>query len=224
MPKSRRNKVIALTKVKKRPKEVKDKLIDEIRECCEKYSRMYLLSMENERNNFLQVVRQKLRPGRLICAKNKVMQLALGTTKECECQDNVHKIAEMISGHCALLFTDQSPADVESFFAEYRPIDFARSGATAKHEVILPKGIDALAKLPHSVEAQLRQLGLPTQLKDAKIHLLGDHTVCKAGQELSADAAQMLKLLDIKQAEFTMGVEAHWHKGGAFKDCSALED
>lgn len=224
MPKNKRNKVISLTKTKKKPKEAKDTLIEEARACCGKFSRVYLVTIENERNTFLQEVRKQLRPGRLICARNKVMQLALGMEPSSECQDGIHQIAQMISGSCALLFTEKAPAEIQGFFAGYRPDDFARSGATATQTVTLARGADALAKLPHSIEAHLRQLGLPTQLVEGTIHLLGDHTICKEGQEISADAAQMLKLLDIKQAQFTVNVEAHWTRGGAFVDCSALED
>ena len=224
MPKSKRAKVVSLTKVKKRPKEKKDDLIEDIRESCEKFSRVFLVSIENERNQFMQEIRKQLRPGKMVCTKNKIMQTALGTSPENECQDNIHKISQMISGHCALLFTNQSPEEVEKIFAEYRPSDYARSGSTATDTVTLPRGLEALAALPHSIEAHLRQLGLPTVLKEGQIHLLGEHTVCKAGQELSADAAQVLKLLNIKQAHFTLTVEAHWQKNGEFKDCSALED
>eukprot|EP00434_Breviolum_minutum_P027894 symbB.v1.2.024677.t1/scaffold2350.1/size109873/7 len=224
MPKSKRAKVVSLTKVKKRPKEKKDDLIEDIRDSCEKFSRVFLVSIENERNQFMQEIRKQLRPGKMVCTKNKIMQTALGTSPENECQDNIHKISQMISGHCALLFTNQSPEEVEKIFAEYRPSDYARSGSLATDTVTLPRGLEALAALPHSIEAHLRQLGLPTVLKEGQIHLLGEHTVCKAGQELSADAAQVLKLLNIKQAHFTLTVEAHWQKNGDFKDCSALED
>jgi len=225
MPKSKRNKVVSLTKTKKRVRDKKDDLIDQLREACGKYSRLYLVSIENERNNLLQEMRAKLRPGRVFCAKNKVMQLALGTTPEQECQDGVHKIAERITGANALLFSDQEPSEVQRLFAEYRPKDFARAGSTATETVVLPRGQDALAALPHSIEAHLRQLGMPTRLVDGKIHLLGDHTVCKEGQELSADAAQILKLLGIKQAEFAMTVEAHWRRaGGVYTDCNEMQD
>mmetsp|Transcript_102609 Transcript_102609/g.328788 ORF Transcript_102609/g.328788 Transcript_102609/m.328788 type:complete len:225 (-) Transcript_102609:107-781(-) len=224
MPKSKRNKVITLTKTKKRPKEKKDALIEEIRECCEKYKRVFLVSIENDRNTFLQVLRQKLRPSRLICAKNKVMQLALGTTPAQECQEGVHKIAERITGQVGLLFSDSAPADVQKLFAEYRPQDYARSGAEATETVVLPRGVDTLSKLPHSIEAHLRQLGMPTQLLEGKIHLLGDFTVCKTGAELTSDQAQILRLLEIKQAQFTLTVEAHWSKDGKFVDCNDLED
>jgi len=224
MPKSKRNKVISLTKVKKRPREEKDKIIEKIRTNCEKFKRLFLVSIENERTTFLQEVRKRLRPGELCCAKNKVMQLALGMTPAQECQDGVSKIAQRISGPCALLFTNDTAVKVQSLFQEYRPVDYARSGAVAASTVTLDKGVDALARLPHSIEAHLRQLGMPTQLKEGKIHLLGDHVVCKKDQELTSDAAQLLKLLEIKQAKFTMTVECHWTKGGKFEDCNEMED
>mmetsp|Transcript_39184 Transcript_39184/g.92232 ORF Transcript_39184/g.92232 Transcript_39184/m.92232 type:complete len:225 (-) Transcript_39184:122-796(-) len=224
MPKNKRNKVVTLSKVKKKEKTVKDKLIEEIRDACGKYSRVYLLAIDNERNQFLQEVRKQLRPSALICARNKVMQVALGTSPSTECQDGIHKLAEQITGQCALLFTEKKLPEVQSFFASYRPYDFARSGATATETVTLQRGPDALSKLPHSIEAHLRQCGLPTQLREGKIHLLGDHTVCKAGKELSSDAAQVLKLLDIKQAQFVMSVEAHWAKGEGFEDCNNMQD
>lgn len=224
MPKNKRNKVVSLTKTKKKPRETKDKLIDEIRSCCEKFSRVYMIEIENERNVFLQEVRKQLRPGRLFCARNKVMQIALGMEASSECQDGIHQIAQMISGPCALLFSDKAPAEVQGYFAGYKPLDFARCGAVATQTTTLARGTDALAALPHSIEAHLRQLGLPTQLLQGKIHLLGDHTVCKEGKDISADAAQILKLLGIKQAEFSISVGAHWKRGGAFVDCSTLED
>jgi len=224
MPKSKRNKVISLTKVKKKDRDAKDGHIDKVRTCCEKFPRVYLIGIENERNHFMQEVRKRLRPGEIICAKNKVMQLALGMTAAQECQDNIHKIANRISGPCALLFTEKPPAEIQQLFTEYRPLDFARAGATATETVTLSKGPDALARLPHSIEAHLRAIGLPTQLKEGRIHLLGDHTVCKEGQEISADVAQVLKLLEIKQAKFLLTVEAHWKKGGEFEDCDVMED
>jgi len=224
MPKSRRNKVVSLTKVKKKSRDCKDVHIDKIRTCCEKFQRVYLVSIENERNTFMQEIRKRLRPGEIMCAKNKVMQLALGATPAQECQDNIHKLSNRIAGQCALLFTEKEPAEIQQLFADYQPVDFARSGAVATETVTLQKGPDALTRLPHSIEAHLRAIGLPTQLKEGKIHLLGDHTVCKEGQEISADVAQILKLLEIKQAKFMLSVEAHWQRGGEFTDLDVMED
>jgi len=224
MPKSKRNKVITLSKVKKKDRSLKDKTVESIHSACEKFSRCYLIDIENERNTFMQEIRKKLRPGIIIHARDKVMQLALGMTPEQECQDNIHKIAQRISGKCCLLFTDMKPTEVEKIFADYRPLDYARQGAIATETVTLSKGVDALARLPHSIEAHLRQLGLPTQLREGKIFLLGDHVVCKKDQQISADQAQILKLMEIQQARFMLSIEAHWKKGGEFVDCDVMED
>mmetsp|Transcript_92271 Transcript_92271/g.192979 ORF Transcript_92271/g.192979 Transcript_92271/m.192979 type:complete len:225 (-) Transcript_92271:88-762(-) len=224
MPKNKRNKVVNLTKTKKRTREQKSDLIEEIRDAAEKHKRAFVITIENERNAFMQEVRKMLRPGRLICAKNTVMQLALGMSPESECQDGIHKVAKRLEGQCAVLFSDEEPASVQRKLAEYRPMDFARAGSAAMQTVVLPRGVDALAMMPHSIEAHLRQLGMPTRLIEGKIHLLGDHTVCTAGKELTSDQAQVLRLLGNKQAQFAMDVDAHWTKGGAFVDCSDLMD
>jgi mRNA turnover protein 4 len=47
-------------------------------------------------------------------------------------------------------------------------------------------------QFPHSMENQLRNLGLPTLLKGGTIHLMGDTTVCTKGVPLTVEAAQLL--------------------------------
>mmetsp|Transcript_7895 Transcript_7895/g.21747 ORF Transcript_7895/g.21747 Transcript_7895/m.21747 type:complete len:227 (-) Transcript_7895:97-777(-) len=226
MPKSRKNKVVSLTKVKRKPgekRDKKDKLIDQVRSHAAKFPRAYLMSISNSRTTAIQELRAKFRPGVLVCAKNTLMKRALGTSASTECEDGIHKLALKMEGLCSVLFTTLELADVQDILAEHRPVDFARGGAVATQTVVLPKGVEALSALPHSIELHLRQLGLPTRLLEGKIHLLGDHTVCTEGKELSPDAAQVLKLLNIKQAELKFTVEAHWSKG-VVEDMNLMED
>ena len=49
MPKSKRNKIVPLTKVKKHGKEGKMQLVEKIQECIEKFENSYVLSFENMR-------------------------------------------------------------------------------------------------------------------------------------------------------------------------------
>jgi len=225
MPKSKRAKVISLTKVKKKDKSHKDNHIDEIREASGKYKTALLIRVENERNQFMKEVRRKLHPGRLFYGKNKLMQHSLGMNPESECQDNIHKLAQRISGHCAILFTDSPMNKVREYFEEYRPSDFARCVAIATETVVLPAGADALKDKPHSIEAHLRQIGLPTQLQNGKVIMLGKHTVCKEGQEINADQAQVLKLIDKKMANFEMTILAKWTKeSGAFEKFKEMDE
>lgn len=225
MPKSKRAKVVSLTKVRKKDKSLKDDHIEGIREASGKFKTALLIRVENERNQFLKEVRRKLHPGRLFYGKNKLMQHALGMTPECECQDNIHKLAQRVSGHSAILFTDSPVNKVREYFEEYQPSDYARCGAIPTETVVLQAGPDALANQPHSIEAHLRAIGLPTQLQNGKVILLGKHTVCKEGTPITADQAQVLKLIEKKMANFSMTILAKWTKSsGSFEKFKELEE
>lgn len=100
MAKSRRNKEVKLTAVKKNSKEKKQNLVESIRSAIEAPEGgnncfVYLIALSNQRNSPLKNLRIILKPGRVFYGKNKVMQLALGPKPESELQTNLHKIAKV---------------------------------------------------------------------------------------------------------------------------------
>ena len=105
---------------------------------------------------------------------------------------------------------------VENFFEEYDEPDYLRTGGKALENVEIPEG--PLPQFGHAMEPQLRALGLPTSLKKGVIHLLKSHSVCKQGEKLTSEQAQILKLLDYKHASFRIDIVAAWCKD---KDGSA---
>jgi mRNA turnover protein 4 len=212
MPKSKRDKVVSLTKVKKKSKSAKETLVESIREAVSVSKHVYLLEIENERTDLLQQVRAGLRPGMVICGKNKLMQLALGVTAQTECEDNIRVFAKRISGSCAILCTTMPLAKVQAAVAAIAPEVHARSGSEATQTVTLPAGTAALKSFPHSAEPHLRSLGLPTLLKDGVIHLLGNHTVCEKGEVLDTSKAQLLRQLHIPMVKFKVSVVARWSR------------
>lgn len=188
-------------------------MLDEMRDCATQYPVVLLLNLENQRNNFLKHVRMTLKNSRLVCGKNKLIQKALGTTKELECVEGIHKLAKEVKGESALLFTKDSMEDVMSFFNSYHPEDFAREGAIASESIRLSRGTNALQHLAHSIEAYLRKLGMPTILQEGKIVLLGEYQVCTEGEPISQDQAQVLKLLKRPMARFSINVQGKFHQG-----------
>lgn len=52
------------------------------------------------------------------------------------------------------------------WFSKFKEVDFARAGNKATYTVSLDTG--PLEQFPHSMEPQLRQLGLPTALKKGR--------------------------------------------------------
>ena len=110
MPKSKRNKLISLTKTKSKGRAQKETLIKNIREAVDTFSHIFIISVENMRNSSLKELRIKLAgSGRFFFGKNKVMALALGKTEAAAYRDNLHLLSKSLAedGNRALFFTNQ---------------------------------------------------------------------------------------------------------------------
>ncbi|XP_063798205.1 mRNA turnover protein 4 homolog [Pseudophryne corroboree] len=219
MPKSKRDKKVSLTKTAKKGLQVKQNLIEELRKCVDTYKYLFVLSVENMRNNKLKDVRSAWKHSRLFFGKNKVMILALGKGPCDEYKDNLHKLSKCLKGEVGLLFTNRSEKEVKEWFNQFKETDFARAGNKATFGVVLDEG--PLEQFTHSMEPQLRQLGLPTTLKKGVVTLLSDYEVCKDGDTLTPEQARILKLFGYQMAEFKVLIKSMWEaETGAFQKLS----
>merc|ERR1711970_1027043 len=126
------------------------------------------------------------------------MMVALGKGPTEEYKDSLHKVCRYLKGEVGLLFTNKTKDEVQEYFIQFKEMDFARAGNKAQMDIVLDEG--PLEHFPHSMEPQLRQLGLPTALKKGVVTLLKDHGVCKEGDTLTPEQARILKLLGIEMA------------------------
>jgi mRNA turnover protein 4 len=167
------------------------------------------------------------------------MAKALGTTPEEEHRMGIHKLAQVcnialiidhlmngflyfsqqIQGQVGLLFTDTEPQEVIEWFADFSQPDFARAGNVATRTVILPAGpvmrvhSDPPEPFPHNEEPQLRRLGLTTTMNRGVPTLTNPHKLCEKGKVLTAEQAQLLKLIGEKMVTFRVGLIARWEAG-----------
>ncbi|XP_042333963.1 mRNA turnover protein 4 homolog [Sceloporus undulatus] len=209
MPKSKRDKKVSLTKTSKKGLQVKQNLIEELRKCVDTYKRLFIFSVANMRNNKLKDVRNAWKHSRIFFGKNKVMMVALGRSPTDEYKDNLHQISKHLRGEVGLLFTNRTKEEVIDWFSRFKESDFARAGNKATFTVSLDKG--PLEHFPHSMEPQLRQLGLPTALKKGVVTLIADHEVCKEGDVLTPEQARILKLFGYMMADFKVTIRSVWH-------------
>lgn len=220
MPKSKRDKKISLTRTtKKGGLQFKQSLVEEIRKSVENYARIFVFSVQNMRNGKLKDLRGEWKHSRFFFGKNKVMALALGRSETDEVQPNLHKLAACLHGQCGLLFTNKSKNEVIKWFDEYSEKDYARAGCEATETVELQAG--PLSEFAHSMEPQLRQLGLPTSLKKGVVTLHKDYTVCREGDSLTPEQARILKLLGQQMAEFKLEMLSIWSNDGTFESLSS---
>jgi len=216
MPKSKRDKKISLTRVEKKGGlETKAALVDRVRTAVDNYARIFVFQVENMRNNKLKTVRDEWSHSKFFIGKNRVLAKALGNSEEEEYSDNLHLVSKCLKNECGLLVTNQAQDEVVEYFSQLAEPDFARTGGVAIETITLKQG--PLDMFGHSMEPQLRQLGLPVQLVKGQVTLLGEHTVCVEGDVLTSEQARILKLLGHQQAEFKLNIVSGWNKeGGKF--------
>lgn len=216
MPKSKRNKKVSLTQTRKKGLELKQKVIEEVRENVDRYARIFTFSVQNMRNAKLKDVRQEWTHSRLFFGKNKVMAVALGRNAEEEYRENLHKLTGKLRGETGLLFTNSTKEEVQKYFGGFKEGDFARSGNLAQQTVHLEEG--PLRAFSHSIEPHLRKLGLPTALKKGIVTLTSDHKVCQRGAKLTPEQCQILKLFGHEMANFQISIESIWNNNGTFEE------
>ncbi|XP_054078491.1 mRNA turnover protein 4 homolog isoform X1 [Rissa tridactyla] len=184
MPKSKRDRKVSLTRTPRKGLEAKQALIAELRRCVDTYKYIFVFSVANMRNNKLKDVRNAWKHSRIFFGKNKVMMVALGREPSSEYKENLHKVSKHLRGEVGLLFTNRTREEVDEWFSRFKEVDFARAGNKAMYTVSLDTG--PLEQFPHSMEPQLRQLGLPTALKKELISpsFLGCTAVCMERHQL----------------------------------------
>ena len=150
--------------------------------------------------------------------KTKLTIKALGTTPEEAYAPGIEELTPHLKGEVGLLFTNRDPESVLTYFQSLSEPGFARSGATASREFVIPPGIvystggevplEHDIPMEHSIEPELRKLGMPTRMVRGKI-VLGDengigegYTVCKEGDVLDSRQARLLKLFSVLMSEF----------------------
>ncbi|MCJ1458306.1 mRNA turnover 4 [Mycoblastus sanguinarius] len=222
MPKSKRAKVVHMSKVTKKGKELTLKLYANVQECIPKYAYIYVFSVHNMRNTYLKDVRTQLSDSRLFFGKTKVMAVALGLDPSTEPYPQTSLLTPHLSGSVGLLFSPRKPSTILSHFADYAPLDYARAGTVASRTFTLPAGIlysrggeipeEEDVPLAHSVEPNLRKLWVPTRLVKGKVELDGDFVVCREGEVLGSGQTTILKQFGVAMAEFRVGIEAYWER------------
>ncbi|KAF2736070.1 mRNA turnover protein-like protein 4 [Polyplosphaeria fusca] len=220
MPRSKRAKVVHLSKTDKKGKELNEKVHAGVQEAANSFASVFVFSVENMRNSYLKEVRAEFSDSRIFFGKTKVMAKALGTTPADEHLPNLSILSKHLVGNVGLFFTNREPKDVLEHFSSWSQTDFARAGIAATQTFTVPEGvvysrggelpIEDDVPLPHSLEVTLRKWGMPTKLVKGKIILDGPYTICKEGETLNSHQAALLKQFGVAMADFKIDLKAYY--------------
>lgn len=155
------------------------------------------------------------------------MAVALGQTPESEAATNLHQLTPYLTGAVGLLFTSRSPDSVIEYFDNFRPLDFARAGTVSTRSFSLPNGLvysrggDLPASedepISHTIEPELRKLGIPTRLVKGKVMLeltegQDSFPICREGEVLDSRQTTLLKMFGVVSSEFHVALKAQWSR------------
>lgn len=150
------------------------------------------------------------------------MAVALGLTPESEPYPNTSKLVPHLHGSVGLIFSPRGPSDMLSYFANFQPADYARSGTLSSRSFTIPSGTlysragevpeEEDVPLAHSVEPSLRKLGVPTKLVKGRVQLENDFLVCKEGEVLGSGQTALLKVFGVVAATFKVELVACFNR------------
>uniref|UniRef100_A0A672K6A3 Ribosome assembly factor mrt4 n=1 Tax=Sinocyclocheilus grahami TaxID=75366 RepID=A0A672K6A3_SINGR len=192
MPKSKRDKKVSLTKTTKKGLEAKQNLIEELRKCADIYRYVFVFSVENMRNNKLKDIRTAWKHSRYKHTISTVFKV----TDSVFCF--VLQVSKFLRGEVGVLFTNKTKDEVQEYFSSFKEVDYARAGNVATMAMTLDEG--PLEQFPHSMEPQLRQLGLPTALKKVIV----SYSVIFFGLSIQ-------KLFGTEMVEFKISIKCMWN-------------
>lgn len=152
------------------------------------------------------------------------MARALGQNPSEAIAPGIDDLTQHLAGTVGLLLTNRPAQSVLDYFSSFSPVDFARAGVPATRDFTIPAGIvyatagevppEHDVPMEHSIEPELRRLGVPTRMVRGKV-VLGEESgegegykVCKEGDVLDSKQTRLLKLFGVCLSEFKVNVLA----------------
>lgn len=121
MPKSKSNKVVHLTQVKKKGKDHKEDLLKQLEQYGENFERVYVFDFEHTKSDRIMLLRTRLKEyGRIFSGKNSLVSLALRNLGS-RSNSNFDDLIKQVSGHRGLLFTDLPVDKLTDLLSEELP-------------------------------------------------------------------------------------------------------
>jgi len=188
-------------------KQDKPKYVEQLAGMIDDYSVIGVLNMHKMPARALQQMRESMRGTTVIkMGKKGMISRALSTSKK-----SVKGLEEKLVGEPALLLTNENPFRLFRLIKENRTPAAAKPGDIAAKDITIPKGSTNLPPGPSI--STLQKVGLKTSVQGGKIAVMADKVVCKAGEKITQDLADVLALLKIEPMEIGLDLAYVWEDG-----------
>ncbi len=143
-------------------------------------------------------------------SRNTLLQRALE-----EVGGGLGQLTEHVSGQVGLIGTNENP------FGLFRQLEASKTpapinaGEVAPNDIVIPEGDTGMD--PGPFVGDLQQVGADARIQDGSIVVLADSTVLEAGEEVSADLANVLSELGIEPKEVGLDLRSVYSDGVLFE-------
>jgi large subunit ribosomal protein L10 len=177
-------------------------------ELIENYEIIAAADLNKVSSSMLQDLRKQLR-GRhkFRVIKNTLMRISMEEAGK----EETEKFIETISGPNVFLFTNGNPFKVAMELNASKVKVFAKPGDVALNDIVISAGNTGLS--PGPLIGKFGAIGVRTRIESGNIWVSQDTTVCKKGESIGEDLADLLQRMSIRASEMGLSIKAVYEKG-----------
>jgi large subunit ribosomal protein L10 len=185
--------------------------VAEIRKFAKQYTLIGLVDMYGIPAQQVQQIRRNLRGIAVIkVTRNTLIKHALD-----EIGGETKGIEKYISGHSAMIFTNDNPFKLFKQLEKTKTKMAAKAGETAPEDIVIEKGPTSFK--PGPIVGELQQAGIPAAIEAGKVKIRETKTVVKKGAVISQKLAEVLVKLDIKPMDVGLALQVAFHDGSIYE-------
>jgi large subunit ribosomal protein L10 len=128
---------------------------------------------------------------------------------------SIGDLSKHISGHSALIFTNDNPFRLFKQLEKTKTKMAAKPGERAPEDIIVEKGPTSFK--PGPIVGELQQAGIPAAIEAGKVKIRETRTVVRKGESISPKLADVLAKLDVKPMDIGLILQAAYFEGTVYE-------
>jgi large subunit ribosomal protein L10 len=148
----------------------------------------------------------------LLMSKRRLMKLAIEHSKATK--KGIENLEPYLKGMPALLFTKENPFKLFRIIKRNKSSAPAKAGQTAPKDITIKAGVTPF--MPGPIISELSRFKLKTGVEGGKVAIKEDAVVCKEGQVINGELANLLTKFGIQPMEIGLDLVAVYENGVIF--------
>jgi large subunit ribosomal protein L10 len=186
----------------------KKQTVQETVELVKQYQIIAAADLTKVTSSMLQDMRKQLRGlHNFKVVKNTLMRKSM----EAVGREGTQEFIDAIPGPNVFMFTNGNPFRVAMELEANKVKIFAKAGDIAMNDIVMSAGNTGLS--PGPLIGSFALLGVRTRIEAGNIWIVADATVCKKGEEISLELADLLTRTGVRASEMGLSIKAVLENG-----------